>query len=243
MTPQEESCRRLGLHHGRYLPCAIPYETALLVPLSREERALVRDRLGLPRNGFVVTQPARQEWTYSPEGWGSNHKGNDRFLRGFARFLHGPGKDAWLVAVDKGRDVGASMRLAHELGIADRIRWIPQQNKAGLRECLGASDLVADCFTYGFYAMSTLDAMAIGRPVLAYLDRKGLEKFGVKPPPVVSARSEDEIHDALCHLVENRQRGEEIGSASREWMIEYHGWEPVIERYLALYKELRDGRA
>lgn len=238
MTPQEDSCQRLGLQHARYLPCAIPYDLERLVPLSRAERVRARERLGLPENGFVVAQPSRQEWTYPPEGSGSNHKGNDRFLRAFARFVRGSGRDAHLVAVTKGRDVAASQRLAGELGITDQIRWIPQQNKAGLREYLGTSDLVADCFTYGFYPMSTLDAMTIGRPVLVYLDPKGLEKFGVKPPPVVSVRSEEEIYEALCQLAENRGRVEEIGAASREWMIQYHGWEPVIERYLALYKEL-----
>lgn len=238
MTPQEDSCRQLGLPNARYLPCAIPYDTDRVGPLSRAEFVRARNRLGLPEDGFVITQPSRQEWTYPPDGAGSNHKGNDRFLRAFARFLQGPGRGAWLVAVTKGRDVTASQRLAASLGMADRIKWIPQQNKAGLRECLGASDVVADCFTYGFYPMSTLDAMSIGRPVLVYLEPKGLEKFGVKPPPVVSVQSEEEIYHALCQLAATKGRGEEIGAASREWMIQYHGWEPVIERYLALYKEL-----
>ncbi|MBM4133178.1 MAG: glycosyltransferase family 4 protein [Nitrospira sp.] len=237
MPPQEDSCRLLGLTNARFLPCAIPIDTAAYRPLSSAERATVRARLGLPSDAFVVFQPSRQEWT-CPERPGSNHKGNDRFLRAFARFVKGWGKEAWLLAVMKGRDVERSQALAQALDVDDRVRWIPQQNKTGLRECLGASDVVADQFTYGFYGISTLEAMAVGRPILAHMDGTALEAFGVEAPPVVSVRSEEEIYGALCRLAERREGAEEIGAAARGWMIRHHGWETVVERYLALYKEL-----
>lgn len=240
MPPQEWSCLRLGLNRARFLPCAIPIDTNRFRPLSSAEQAEVRARFGLPRDALVVFQPSRQEWT-CPEYPGSNHKGNDRFLRGFARFLLERGKDTWLLAVTKGRDVGRSQELARELGVADYIRWIPQQSKAGLRDCLGASDIVADQFTYGFYGISTLEAMAVGCPVLVHLDYKGLEKFGVESPPVLSVRSEDEIYDALCSLAEDRSRARELGAMARDWIIRHHAWEPVIERYIALYKEIKQG--
>lgn len=237
MPPQEEPCRRLGLVNARFFPHAIPVDSEQWCPLDRVGQSHARSRLNIPENAFVVFQPSRQEWT-CPEGPGSNHKGNDRFLRAYARFVHGPGKDAWLVAVTKGRDVGASQQLAEHLGIKDRIRWIPQQSKAGLREYLGASNIVADQFTYGFYGISALEAMAVGKPVLVYLDPQGLKKFGVDPPPVVSARTEEEICAALCRLTEDRGGAETIGAQAREWMIRHHGWEPVVDRYLALYHEL-----
>lgn len=237
MPPQQESCRRLGLQSARFFPCAMPIDAERLCPLSQAERAQVRAGLGLADNAFVVFQPSRQEWT-CPEWPGSNHKGNDRFLRAYARFQQGAGKNSWLLAVTKGRDVERSQKLAEQLGIGNRIRWIPQQNKAGLRDCLGASDIVADQFTYGFYGISTLEAMAVGRPVLVHLDAKALEAFNGQAPPVVSAHSEDEIYEGLCRLAEHRSSVEEIGLAARDWVIRHHGWETVVERYLALYKEL-----
>lgn len=237
MPPQQESCRQLGLQGARFLPCAIPIDANRLCPLSQVERRRVRAGLNLPDDAFVVFQPSRQEWT-CPERPGSNHKGNDRFLRAYARFQQGAGKGSWLLAVTKGRDVGRSQELVERLGIADRIRWIPQQNKTGLRDCLGASDVVADQFTYGFYGISTLEAMAVGRPVLVYVDVKALNVFDVQAPPVVSVQSEDEIYEGLCRLAEQRTSVEEIGLAARDWVIRHHGWETVVERYLALYKEL-----
>jgi len=237
MPPQEESCRKLGLANARFFPSAIPIDSARWSPLTRAERSRARNRLNIPENALVVFQPSRQEWT-CPESPGSNHKGNDRFLRAYARFVQGPGKDAWLVAVTKGRDVGISQQLAGHLGIKDRIRWIPQQNKAGLRECLGTSDIVADQFTYGFYGISALEAMAVGRPVLVYLDSHGLREFGEEPPPVVSVHTEEEIYAALCWLIEDRSGAKAIGAQAREWIIRHHGWEPVVDRYLALYREI-----
>ena len=238
MPPQEESCRRLGLRHASFLPCAIPIDTERFHPLSRSERAHVRARLGVPETAYVVFQPSRQEWTCSTEWAGSNHKANDRFLRGLARFCHERGKDTWLMAVTKGSDVARSQRLAQELGIADRIRWIPQQNKAGLRDCLGACDVVADQFTYGFYGICTLEAMAVGRPVLVHLESQRLKEFGVEPPPVISVRTAEEIFVALGRLADDRHAAEAIGGQAREWMIRHHGWEPVVDRYLDLYRRI-----
>lgn len=238
MPPQEESCRRLGLGHARFLACAVPVDSQRFSPLSREERRRVRDRFGLPNDGFVVFQPSRQEWTCPVEGSGSNHKGNDCFLRAYARFSNQRRQKPWLLAVAKGRDIMASQQLAAQLGIADQIRWIPQQNKANLRECLGACDIVADQFTYGFYGISTLEAMAVGRPVLVYLDEKVIERFRVERPPLVSVHSEDEIYKALCDLAERPLAIEGLGEQARQWIIRNHAWEPVIDRYLALYRDM-----
>jgi glycosyltransferase involved in cell wall biosynthesis len=237
MPPQEESCRKLGLTSARFVPCAIPIDTDQFRPLSSAGRAEVRARLGLPTGALVIFQPARQDWT-CPERPGSNHKGNDRFLRGVARFLAEYGKEAWLLAVAKGKDVALSRRLAEQLGIASRIRWIPQQNKSGLRECLAASDIVADQFTYGFYGICALEAMAVGRPVLVFLEPHGLKGLGVEPPPVVSVRTEDEICAALLRLAADRVAVEDIGAQSRAWIIRHHGWERVVDRYLSLYLDI-----
>jgi len=237
MPPQAHSCRALGLEHARFLPCAIPIDTDRLAPLTTVKRAVVRERLGLSPDSLVVFQPSRQEWT-CPEFPGSNHKGNDRLLRAFARFIREGRRDAVLLAVARGRDVAASQALAADLGIDRHIRWIPQQNKQGLRECLGASDIVADQFTYGFYGISALEAMSVGRPVLVHLQPHCLEGFGIDSPPVVSARSEDEIYRALVQLAGDRVQAEEVGARARGWVIRHHRWEAVTERFLRLYTEL-----
>lgn len=237
MPAQANSCRALGLEHARFLPCAIPIDTDRFSPLTIVERAVVRERLGLTQDTLVIFQPSRQEWT-CPESPGSNHKGNDRLLRAFARFIRSSRRPVVMLAVTKGLDVAASQTLAADLGLDRHIRWIPQQNKEGLRECFGASDIVADQFTYGFYGISALEAMSVGRPVLIHMQRNALKEFGIVSPPVVSARSEDEIYQALVRLGEDRVWAGETGAAAREWVIRYHGWEPVTERFLTLYREL-----
>lgn len=237
MPPQEESCRRLGLTNARFVPCAIPIDTDRWAPLSTEQRRRVRERLDIAQDALVVFQPSRQEWT-CPEFPGSNHKANDRVFRAFARVVAGGRRDAILLAVMKGRDVAASQGLASDLGLESNVRWIPQQNKQGLRECLGASDIVADQFTYGFYGISALEAMSVGRPVLVHLPPRSLERFGIESPPVVSVRSEDEIYGALVRLSENPIEAEALGASARQWTLRHHRWEWVTDRYLALYAGL-----
>ncbi|MBI4381944.1 MAG: glycosyltransferase family 4 protein [candidate division NC10 bacterium] len=238
MPPQESSCRALGLERARFLPCAIPIDSDRWAPLAEGERTAARERLGIPRDSLVVFQPSRQEWT-CPEFPGSNHKGNDRALRAFARFVKCARRDAVLLAVAWGRDMEASQALAADLGLDGKIQWIPQQNKRGLRECFGASDIVADQFTYGFYGISALEAMSVGRPVLIYLQPDSLEAFGIESPPVVSVRSEEEIFGALCGLAENPQDARDLGARARQWIVDHHGWERVVDRYIGVYRDIR----
>lgn len=238
MPPQESSCRALGLERARFLPCAIPIDSDRLTPLTRAERAAARDRLGIAQDSLVVFQPSRQEWT-CPEFPGSNHKGNDRLFRAFARLVRSSRRDAVLLAVTKGSDVAASQALAADLGLEGQIRWIPPQNKRGLRECFGASDLVADQFTYGFYGISCLEAMSVGCPVLVHLDVAAMTRLGVEPPPVLSVRSEEEIFGALCRLAENPQDARDLGARARQWIVDHHGWERVVDRYIGVYRDIR----
>lgn len=237
MPPQEQSCRTLRLDHARFLPCAIPIDADRLAPLGQAERAAVRERLGIPADTLVIFQPSRQEWR-CPESPGSNHKGNDRLLRAIARFVQSGRRRTLFMAVTKGNDVAASQELAAQLGISEYVRWIPAQNKHGLREILGISDIVADQFTYGFYGISCLEAMAVGCPVLVYLDAPALARQGVEPPPVVSVRSEADIFQALCDLADDLPRARDLGIRARQWVIAHHGWEPVVDRYLAVYRAI-----
>jgi glycosyltransferase involved in cell wall biosynthesis len=57
-------------------------------------------------------------------------------------------------------------------------------------------------------------------------------------PPVVSARTEDDIFERLVELGRDQARRETIGRVSRAWVEKYHGWELVADRQIAIYREL-----
>lgn len=236
MPPQAKSAARLGLENARFLPFAIPVDTERWRPAEPTERARIRMELGFAPDDFVVFQPSRQEWTCA-EGPGSNHKGNDKLLRAWSRFAAG-GRSTRLVCVEKGRDVARSKELLSELGTSDRATWIPAQNKTNLRRWLQAADVVADQFTYGFYGMSALDALATGRPVLVHLDEAARKTLEGGAPPVMAVQSEDEILEAVQALASSPELLEELGARSRNWTVEHHRWDVVVKRFTEVYRDI-----
>jgi glycosyltransferase involved in cell wall biosynthesis len=77
-----------------------------------------------------------------------------------------------------------------------------------------------------------LEAMAAARPVIAFVDEKW---YPSDPPPVISARSPNEVARAVSDLLSNPERAEHVGAASREWVRRNHGFSRVRDQLLQVY--------
>ena len=104
-----------------------------------------------------------------------------------------------------------------------------------------AADLVVDQLNAGWYGMFAIEAMALGKPVVAFLHEEALQRteeaFGVKVP-IVHATKEtlpDVLHDLVSHPAELRR----IGAASRAYVEQVHDLSVVADRLLDLYAGLQ----
>jgi len=83
--------------------------------------------------------------------------------------------------------------------------------------------------------------MALGKPVVAFLHdeavRRTEEAFGVEVP-IVSATN-DTLVDVLRPLAESPEERRRIGAASRAYVERVHDLEPMTDRLLDLYAQLR----
>jgi glycosyltransferase involved in cell wall biosynthesis len=75
--------------------------------------------------------------------------------------------------------------------------------------------------------MAELEAMACGRPVVTWFNE--LHAYDV-PPPYVSAVDGYDIAVAIANLADNPDLREELGEKGRQWVLEHHGLEPVVDR-------------
>ncbi len=81
----------------------------------------------------------------SRHNWSSKwkiSKGNDKFLKAFARFYHEQKPNVKLLLVEKGWDIKRSKTLVSELRIESICEWLPEMNKDKIRDILSINNLV-----------------------------------------------------------------------------------------------------
>jgi glycosyltransferase involved in cell wall biosynthesis len=102
------------------------------------------------------------------------------------------------------------------------------------------ADVVVDQLNAGWYGVFAIEAMALGKPVIAFLHEEAVrrteEAFGLEVP-IVNA-SKETLVETLRPLVASADERTRIGAASRAYVEEVHDVERMTDRLLALYAEL-----
>jgi glycosyltransferase involved in cell wall biosynthesis len=102
------------------------------------------------------------------------------------------------------------------------------------------ADIVVDQLNAGWYGLLAIECMALGKPVVAFLDdeavRRTNEAFGTTVP-VVSATA-DTLRERLRPLVADAAERRRVGAASRAYVERVHDIERVTDRLLDVYARL-----
>ena len=108
------------------------------------------------------------------------------------------------------------------------------------RERYARADIVVDQLNNGWHGVFALESMALGKPVVAYLDPELVERsaagFGIRLPIVPATKAN--LADALRPLVESPALRREIGAASRRYVEEVHDIDRSADRLLDVYRSL-----
>jgi glycosyltransferase involved in cell wall biosynthesis len=244
----ETHVRRLGLHNRmRLLRLAWDIDRYR----TPENKELAKKYSSFEIVYFMV---ARQTWKSI---W-ADLKGNDTFIRAFARFIKEKNPNVRLVMVEKGDDLAGSKQLIADLGIEHMVEWVKEMNKDGIRAFNSLKNVVAvDQFWHqrwykrypgdvplpkmGFGSAS-IEAMSAERPLItAFFDEPFYEG---NHPPILSAFTEDEVYQRLVESIEMGKGGrEELGRRGYEFVKRYHGWEHVVELHIAALREIMSQRS
>lgn len=104
-----------------------------------------------------------------------------------------------------------------------------------------AADLVVDQLNAGWYGMFAIEAMALGKPVVAFLHEEATHRteqaFGI-PVPIVHATKET-LAEVLQRLVSDPAELQRIGAASRAYVERVHDLTAVGDRLVDLYAGLQ----
>jgi glycosyltransferase involved in cell wall biosynthesis len=217
------SARRLGLDNYVFVPH--PIDETKYTPGSSE----FRDRNGLRSSDVVLFSPASHNWDI---------KGSDIMLRAFAELVRQGPAESVLVLTEWGLELDRSRALIEELGIGGRVRWVKPLPKLQLIEAYRGADIVLDQFLIGTFGGIAPEAMACGRPVIMAYDAEVNDWAWPTPPPIVPARTVEELSSQLTRLVGDPEERGRIGQAGRDWVERHHGWRLVVDRELKIYEEV-----
>jgi glycosyltransferase involved in cell wall biosynthesis len=130
--------------------------------------------------------------------------------------------------------IEACARLDLALDIVEGVR----HDEA--RKRYARADIVVDQLNAGWHGVFALEAMALGKPVVAHLDAETVERsaegYGVRVPIV--AATKDTLADALRPLAGDPAARRAIGLQSRSYVEEVHDIDRIADRLLALYAGL-----
>ena len=216
--------RHLPILRNLNLPC-------VFLPLPVWDPPDKRNMKNLRPEGFdpVFFTSAHMYWN----GIREIPKGNDRFLRAFAKFVHSSGSNACLIAVEHGPDIAEARNLINELNIADRVFFKKPMSQYELAQHYFSCDVVVDNFVCGEPGLATLDAMAYGLPVMVHVDKKAAYMaYGDDFPPVVNVHTEDEIFGAFLELLSEEYR-KDLGESAKKWWRRNHHPDVSAERFIS----------
>jgi len=130
--------------------------------------------------------------------------------------------------------IEACERLAVDLDI---VEGVPHREA---RERYARADIVVDQLNAGWHGVFALEAMALGKPVLARLDEETVERsaegYGMRVPIVPATK--ETLADAMRPLVENAALRRELGAKSRAYVEHVHDIDRIADRLLAIYAAL-----
>ena len=139
------------------------------------------------------------------------------------------------------RFVLAAVEALRAEGVELEFVLVEGLTRAQARAEYERADLVVDQLLAGWYGGLAVEAMALGKPVIAYLrhsDFDGVPQELVEQLPVIEARP-DTITDVLRRLLTSeRSRLPEIGAAGRAFVERWHDPVRVAERLKQTYERI-----
>ncbi|CAN5157036.1 glycosyltransferase family 1 protein [soil metagenome] len=136
-------------------------------------------------------------------------------------------------------EIGELQRLAHELGIADRVTFTGRRQPDELRHYYCAGDVAVTTPWYEPYGLTPLEAMACGVPIIG--SAVGGITFTVQDGEtgfLVPSRDPEALAGKLRYLLVNPDERTRMGHLARLRVEREFTWPVVAERTAALYHEL-----
>jgi len=131
----------------------------------------------------------------------------------------------------------AAIERLRERGIAIELDLVENLPHAEAIERYRSADVVVDQCLIGFHGYFSLEAMALGKPVLCFLRDPQRDVLAPDECPIVNIRPET-IERQLETLVTDRRLAHELGLQGRAYIERYYSVQAFADRLGSAYKRL-----
>jgi glycosyl transferase family 1 len=205
-------------------PCATDSEKEALAAVARRmaDRILVStpDLLEWVPEAELVTQACDLSAMPSP----TSPEEHERII-----VLHAP-----TAPLIKGTSyVQTAIRNLRAAGYAVELQLIQGKPHSEVCRAIDEADIVVDQLLVGWYGNFAIEAMARGRPVIAYV-RDDLRTLSGFSPPIVSATPAT-IEESLARLIDDVTLRRSLAAEGRPYVERTHDAERIARQLLALY--------
>ena len=151
------------------------------------------------------------------------------------RVAHNHGVPLHLIAVGTGPDLARHRALAAELGLADAVTF--QQPSRDVLSVIAAADFLVVASDYEGQPLVVMEALALGRPVVATAVGRVPELVSPAVGRMVPPGNSQALGDALAEVASDPELRLRMGEAARR---DGHSWtlDHVVDAYLAIYTEV-----
>ena len=197
-------------------------------PLSKEERARVRENLGIDKGSIVVSIVA----ALRPE---KNHR---LFLKAASRVVNSSENFTFLIIGD-GAERGSLEKFSEELGLKDKVKFIGVRDD--VENILGITDISVLCSypVVETFPLSLLEAMSCGVPVIS-TDVGSIGEFleSGKNGILIESGNLDALAGSILKLAMDHELRERLGQEGRKTVVERFSVDLMVNRYVELFMNL-----
>jgi glycosyltransferase involved in cell wall biosynthesis len=147
--------------------------------------------------------------------------------------------DIELTSIGTGILLNEHRELAHRLGLGDRVRFLAHMPNAEVLRIMQASDLFVMPSENVVFDLITLEAMAVGVPIIVSATGGNLECLEHMTDAVLTEPGDvQSVVQAIRLLVEDRALAERLARSARTRVEREFSVAAMTSKYVALYREI-----
>jgi hypothetical protein len=163
-------------------------------------------------------------------------KRNDILIKGFAEFVKKNKHTPLLVLLEYGEGVEQSKLLIRELGIENRVMWLPLMSRKVIMQLLQYVHFGGGEFGGAIWGGTGWEFMANGVPFFQYVDMSSEEfeaKTKLKTPDFFNVKNSASIAEVLCKYSDDKDSTILVGKSLKNW-FDKNGGQDLAAKYINL---------
>ena len=169
-------------------------------------------------------------------------KGTDIMLEGLKKFVVQYESSVQIHLIAFGSDAELAERYIKDIGLAPYVWWHPQLSQEQFLAEMVKADVVLENFgPDSCIGMAGRDAIALGKPVIAWGKSAIFERELGEPLPIYEARTADEICSGLKHIVANPAEVAQLSTRARAYASRWFSARRAADRCGATFEEALKG--